>query len=380
MLRSLRIRNFRLLSDFRVPTLGRVNLIVGKNNSGKSTILEALRIYAQNANPFILDELLIGHDEVPSSTNIPAFEEDLIPYQNFFTGRVFPQGDDEEIYIGDAEENEFVKIAHTYYLEERIETSGDEVVATTKRTQISKRDDHEEADQALLISSSRREQPRWMFIGEGSRPGLRRGRLTVHDTTTIPMGFVPTGLLPSGNLAELWDSIALTNFEEIVRDGLRIIEPQVSGIAFVKRDRSQPRSDSDRAAIVKLEGSPRPLPLNSMGDGMGRILQLLLALIPAKGGLYIVDEFENGLHYSIQERVWDLIFELSVSQNIQVFATTHSWDCIEAFRNAALRKQEPAALFRVGKSIRKSDHGRVIATLFEGESLASITQGDVEIR
>ncbi len=46
MLKSLCIKNFRLLEDFQVPKLGRVNLIVGKNNSGKSSVLEAIRIYA----------------------------------------------------------------------------------------------------------------------------------------------------------------------------------------------------------------------------------------------------------------------------------------------------------------------------------------------
>jgi len=50
MLNSLEIKNFRILEDFKVSKLGRVNLIVGKNNSGKSSVLEALRIYAGNAH------------------------------------------------------------------------------------------------------------------------------------------------------------------------------------------------------------------------------------------------------------------------------------------------------------------------------------------
>lgn len=379
MLRSLRIQNFRTLSDFRVSSLGRVNLIVGKNNSGKSTVLEALRIYSQNGSPALLDDLLVGHDEVLPSLGQHGSEDKEIPYQNFFSGRVFPGIDDKEIYIGDEPGQNYVKIAHTYYLEERVEPSEDGGFARLKRSPISKLENHEEASEALLISSSRRDQPRWIPISEGMYPGFRRGRPAAPDTQVVPMGFVPTGLLPSANLADLWDTIALTSFDDIVRDGLRIIEPAASGIAFVKREKLV-RNESERAAIVKLEGSAKPLPLNSMGDGMVRILQLLLALVPAKGGVYLVDEFENGLHYSIQDKVWELIFTLAAAQDIQVFAATHSWDCIEAFRNVANRLAESAVLFRVGKSVKHSDHGKVIATVFEKDALTNLTQNDVEIR
>ena len=63
MLDSLRIKNFRSLQDFEIPKLGRVNLLVGKNNSGKSTVLEALRLYAGNAQRPLLDAIAQEHDD-----------------------------------------------------------------------------------------------------------------------------------------------------------------------------------------------------------------------------------------------------------------------------------------------------------------------------
>jgi AAA15 family ATPase/GTPase len=63
MLTSLKIANFRALKDFHVRQLGRVNLIVGRNNSGKSTVLEAARIYAGNAHRGLLEEIAASHDE-----------------------------------------------------------------------------------------------------------------------------------------------------------------------------------------------------------------------------------------------------------------------------------------------------------------------------
>ncbi len=63
MLNSLKIENFRSLEDFQIKKLGRINLIVGKNNSGKSTVLEALRIYAGNAHQELLEKIAQAHDE-----------------------------------------------------------------------------------------------------------------------------------------------------------------------------------------------------------------------------------------------------------------------------------------------------------------------------
>ena len=383
MLPSLWIRNFRALDDFQVPQLGRVNLIVGKNNSGKSSILEALRIYAQHANPSLLDEILISHDETLRSLSQAASstdEDEQAPYQNFFTGRVFPSRDDVSIYIGDRQERDFVRIAHTYYLEEQLAASPEAGIPSIRRIPVSKDENHEEASQALVISSSRRELSRWMPIREDSTLGLRHSRMLAADPASIPVGFVPTGFLSSASLADLWDSIALTDYDTTVCDGLRIIEPRVEGIAFVKRETLRTRSETERAAIVKLAGSKRPVALNSMGDGMVRVLQLLLALVPARGGIYLVDEFENGLHYSVQERVWELVFKLAVSNNIQVFAATHSWDCVDAFKRVGASADQPAVLFRVGKSIKTSDKGRVIATVFDQDALAQLTQADVEVR
>ena len=66
-----------------------------------------------------------------------------------------------------------------------------------------------------------------------------------------------------------------------------------------------------------------------MGDGINRILTIILAMVNCENGYLLIDEFENGLHYSVQEKLWEIIFYLAKRLNIQVFATTHSNDTIE---------------------------------------------------
>ena len=69
-----------------------------------------------------------------------------------------------------------------------------------------------------------------------------------------------------------------------------------------------------------------------MGDGMTHILNMIIALLGCENGILLLDEAESGLHYTTQNKLWKLIFELSEKYHVQVFATTHSNDCINAFR------------------------------------------------
>ena len=113
---------------------------------------------------------------------------------------------------------------------------------------------------------------------------------------------------------------------------------------------------------------------------MSRILQLILSVFPAKDGVLLIDEFENGLHFSVQEEVWRIIFELAKKLNIQVFATTHSWDCIESFTNVAVENSEDGVLLKVSKSKLTSDNGKIIATVYDEEALKTVTASALEVR
>lgn len=185
-------------------------------------------------------------------------------------------------------------------------------------------------------------------------------------------------------LASLWDKAVLTPYFENVKKFLKIISDDFEDVVFIKINSNQSsyrgRPEFKRTGIIKLKNMNKPIPLNGMGDGILRILQLVLGIFPAKNGFLLIDEFENGLHYSVQEQVWRLIFQLSEELNIQVFATTHSWDCVKAFSKASNDSKESAFLLRIGKSVINENHGKTIATTFDKNGLNNLTQSDVELR
>lgn len=380
MLKSLTIKNFRSLEDFEVSKLGRVNLIVGKNNSGKSTVLEALQIYAGNAQQGLLEKIAAVHDEKYRLKESEVEEMDVsLPFEDFFIGRHFPQTDGVSILIGDLQTEQTLQIEHIFYVEEREqveEATTGESVFRLRRKRVHKSDPNlfgEAPSNGLVIQ--RGERSTMLRLDSRSRPS------SLDLSGAVPCAVVPTQFISIDELADEWDKIALTDSQDIVKDALRIISDDFQDITFVRNEDRYQRRDLTRSAKVKLKNNSRPVPLGSLGDGMLRVLQLVLKVFSAKGGFMLIDEFENGLHYAVQEKVWDLVFELAKQLDIQVFATTHSWDCIESFARVAKAHEDiDGVLFRVGKSVRTSDKGRVIATVFSEEQLFDITQSDVEVR
>ncbi|MDP2901661.1 MAG: AAA family ATPase [Methylovulum sp.] len=380
MLNSLTIKNFRSLEDFQVTTLGRVNLIVGKNNSGKSSVLEALRIYAGNAHQDVLEKIAKGHDE-PCFLDNNAKEgiKGSLPYEDLFTGRQFPE-DEKPIVIGEQDDDRALRIYHVYRVEKEVIATDEEgnkeaIKRPVSITHLGLTEFNQVIGEGLLIKKAGKTAGIDFNV---ISPDFRR---FVTVGKPLPCSVIPTQLLTMNELANDWDSIALTEAEETVKEAMKIILPEFENLIFVNDASYSENKDIRRIAKVKIKGLSRPVPLNSLGDGMVRILQLVLKLFPAQGGFLLIDEFENGLHYSVQEKVWRLLFELSAKLDIQVFATTHSWDCIESFAKVAIEKQDvEGLLFRVGQSVRNSDKGRVIATVFDEEQLYNITQSDVEVR
>lgn len=108
-----------------------------------------------------------------------------------------------------------------------------------------------------------------------------------------------------------------------------------------------------------------------------RALGISLALVNVKDGILLIDEFENGLYYTVQPDIWKLIFRVARRLNIQVFATTHSWDCIEAFQQAAQEdgNDEDALLIRLESKL--SD---IAATLYDKKTLGIAARDHIEVR
>ena len=74
-----------------------------------------------------------------------------------------------------------------------------------------------------------------------------------------------------------------------------------------------------------------------MGDGMWRIMAMAISLAQCKDGFLLIDEIDTGLHYSVMTDMWKLIYRSALDLSVQVFASTHSNDCIRSLAEFCLR-------------------------------------------
>ena len=380
MLESFQIHNFRLFQHLEVRKLNRVNLIVGKNNAGKSTFLEAVELYASNASPTVLLDLVESRQETWFSEAQPHSQNFISnSVRHLFCGHKLPIIGEEGISLGEVASNTKLHISAAAYQNK----NDDE--GTLRKIRISDVEFDENLSNVeifLIAEEGERTRRLFRFDNQDLRDiRLRNRMISVSERQESELKYtwqiVSTENMPNRKLAALWDLTSLTDLEQEVISALRLIDDRVTGVAFVENSASDFRTGEkdQRIALVKIKGIDEPLPLKSMGDGMTRLFHIIVALVNAQNGLLLIDEFENGLHWSVQPKVWDIVFQLSDRLNVQVFATTHSRDCIKGFDQAWNNYPTLGAFFRLDEK-----NGLIKATEYTSETLNDSIDMDVEVR
>lgn len=376
MLPSFEVKNFRTFSHLQIPRLGGVNLIVGRNNVGKTMLLEALRLYAAEGDINAILGLLYDRDEVlPSPSDEPQRRSFQIRFASLFHGRTIPDIDEPAIVLQCGRQDDY-----------RVR-----VVLETQRIPVNKIPSSIIYSTGFLSTEGVDLPVVHIHVGEREvsrylpSASLQPNRDTwTIDRKRLAQAFVPAAGVDSRTLARQWDAIALrAAVEEQVIECLRIVAP-IERITSVEH----PANSGQRMFVVRTAGAAEPVPLKSLGDGMVRMFQLALALESAKSGkpampagsegVFLIDEIENGIHYTVLHDLWRFLFRMARIHNVQVFATTHSWDCVESFQRAAAEDEETEGmLIRLEKRDDRDEH-KVVT--FSEEELAIVARDQIEVR
>ncbi|MDR1897302.1 MAG: AAA family ATPase [Prevotellaceae bacterium] len=377
MFDSLNIKNYRNLEYITIDSLRRVNLITGKNNTGKSTILEALAIYATKGDLSMIYQLLEerGEGYKQKNTNNSSLEINIQVFASLFTNRKAGFDMADAISIGNLENTLFGKnpssenhlsLRFVKYMDE---VQKDEQGNTIRRRRLIQNNTKKHLDEYKIgLEIKTGDISQMLPLDEDKRP-YRLGIKGFGNSDNVQ--FIRTKNIDRGINGNLFDNITLTEKEQYVVEALKIIEPQTERIAFIEE------TQGERSAVIKLSDSQRILPLQSMGDGINRILTIILALVNADNGFLLIDEFENGLHHTVQEQLWNIIFRLSQKLNIQVFATTHSEDCIRGFEHILNSSDDVLS----GKLIRLDNkNGKIKQVEFDANELRIANEQDIDVR
>lgn len=369
LLNSLEIDEYRVYNHLLIERLGRINLFVGKNNVGKSSVLEALWLYSQRCQPSALIEILQLRDEISDSlpfslSSSTEVRDRIWNIKYLFHGRKDVRDHPKPIRIGPMDTS-----SSTLFVGIEWFIINDDEQADVKQRYIPDPNKSPDSDPYLVVKFG--SKPRELHRLD--RVFLRNYRAPrKSEFESIPGQFIRANGLNAEDVANLWDAIALTDLEDSVVEALHLIAPEVRRVNFIG---PQGRS-STRIPVARVDRLNEPIPLRSMGEGMNRILGIILALANARNGVLLIDEIESGLHYTVQTNMWRLVFKLAHTLNVQVFTTTHSWDCIESFQKAAVEDTAEDGLL-----VRLERKGNEIGTtLFDEKRLSIVTREQIEVR
>lgn len=372
--RKLAVERYRGFRDLTISEFGRVNLITGKNNTGKSSILEVLRILVQRASPRVIGDILSYREEVGfADSRAPSSIENLFLIGALFNGYPF-QGPNPTLDAAPVSISIDGTLSPTN-LKMRISNA----VMEAEQKQKTLFEDHASGGDPALIVGVDDEQrgyiidrfPHYMLRSH-KWDSLRFPRQGVSEEYNRCVSIDPYAAQRTSQFGVLWDSIALSEDEKYVVQALNIIEPRIRAVSMV----GDGRDSKHRRAIVRTSDSESPVTLRSFGDGMNRLFGIILSLVNARSGLLLIDEFESGLHHSVHFDAWKMVFDLAVDLDVQVFATTHSWDAINAFQRAAGGNDNHEAALVKLEQIREE----IVPTVFLGDELRIITHHQIEVR
>ena len=371
MYSSIHIRGYRGLDSFWMRGLGRVNLLVGTNNCGKTSILECIELLRSTGDPEALSAILRRRGEWADAEDKDF--EPLLDVRRLFAGYNL-----EGMIVIEADSADIFNLADwdsyvTVYVKDPL------VEGFSESDELDLLNGDENLH--LGLDYGHHDADTWTTRIDITSDGHLHSRLPrrLPRTRNAPRQrasqFIRTSGMTALGVVQLFDRIVLTENEEYVTQALRIIEPEVERIASVGRDRKTRLQEAPGSVLLKLRGVEARIPIGSVGDGMWRMLGLALALANVKGGVLLVDEIDTGLHYSVMADMWRMVSERAAALNVQVFATTHSRDCYESLA-ALVQSDSPSPEI----TIQRIDPSREQAIRFSDEAIVAAAERGIEVR
>lgn len=358
MLHSFHIKNYRGFKDFTIEPFERVNLITGSNNVGKTSLLEALYLNLAPGTAFYL--------------NLDSNKEESSTWLNLFRG--FKD-------VGFRLDN-VSKWGWLFYGKDL--SNNIELISKGEHggTQILKMQWLIEADGGGLpiprdippddlsiyldtvLTNAEGKDFNWRVEKNGHRALPPRFIL---DTNPLRL-LLNASSRPPEEDTKWFSKLSDVGRQDEIINTLKLIEPRLKNLAI---------STSDGPAMIYGDvGIGRRIPMSQMGEGIVRLLSLVLEITNASGGAVLIDEIESGLHHSVLTKVWQAIAESARRSDTQIFATTHSWECIQAAHEAFLKSMHyDLRLHRLDRS-----NGDIKAVTYDKKTLDTSVEMNLEVR
>ena len=371
MLQTLHLHGFRGFESYRLTGLARVNLVVGKNNCGKTSILEAIELLVSQGDPRVLYKSLRRRGEYDLRRPSPR---ERIDVSHVFHGHACTPG--ARFDLSSHDDNRTLKVT-ILSLDDVDEEADDWNLASRKWGQMSILLDWDEDVTpapvfGMIMDRGDAERKIMLPVMEDGTlmiKHMRYHRSVRNGHPGTPVHFLALDGFDPTSMGGMWNTVLEEGIEAEIVSDMRLLEPKINSIHF-------PSSRSGGSILIGLENVKRRLPINTYGDGMRRLLALRLSFVGAKGGVLLIDEIDTGLHWTVMEEMWQFVVEVAKRLNVQVFATTHSYDCIRGL--GSLIRNHPDLEDQV--SLQKMDRLLPEGVCLKGDQIKVAVEQDIEVR
>lgn len=344
MIDRICIDNFRGIHHCKIDGLSRVNLFFGKNNCGKSSLLEGLFLVCGQSNPLLPATI----NAIRTYTRIS--EKDI---HYFF----YKLDTDRKIQISTSGSWERHLIITSFQEDSHVENDG---VSTELSHRYGLRMKYRTQDGEYSSEIG-------YDLGESNKI---EQRLQVDKRYNERLKCVYLSPRYDSNASvEGLQNIYLNKDEAFLAEALKVLEPTASNPIFM-----------DNVMMVDVGLSQR-IPINLMGDGIRKIVSFLTSIYACRGGVILIDELSNGFHYSVMKPMWEIVLRAAIKNDVQIFATTHDKDSIRGFHQAALAvSAEIGDDVAIGFKLQRIKDDELRAYRFSVAQLGYAMEQETEIR
>jgi predicted ATPase len=355
MIAKLTLNNFRCFRDFVLEGVRQVTLIAGENGVGKSTILESIFLFNDRNS----------HDVFIKLNNIRGITQDRLSAAMVW-----------EHFFACSDVNNTIKISVT------TENQEEQCLTLEKDASFSLYTSHEIKSHAHIIGMP---APDAYSLKISYTDSVRSDALnfTVAGNNQIAVTMQNPVLFPAFYTHYICSKVTFTTqyvsewFGKILKgkqlsqciDILRTLDARITNIFALPQ--------GGVSTLFASFGSASELPINILGDGINKLINIILIMLSHCGATILIDEIENGFHYSFFPKLWEIIGRLAAETKCQVIATSHSYECIRGARCLAADGDTPD-LFRFVRLDRQND--AIVPKKYENEQFVYAIDNNWEIR
>ncbi|SMM99581.1 hypothetical protein SPONN_713 [uncultured Candidatus Thioglobus sp.] len=337
-IKKLEIQRFKCFDELFADGLKRVNLITGKNNAGKTALMEAINFYINSRSIADASESLkklISRRQKTRSIELDIMHKDSSNMKLKINGNIIK-----------------VKFHN--------ELNAEHMHSTHRR--------YDDADAPFLEISTNGDNKILPvnYILQGYSP-MRRMRREFDEGNNC--NFISSGISSDEEISILYGTMVESNAEHLLDDSLKLLDKDIVALKQIILKRG--------VTLKLLLKNKHSVLLSSMGEGVSKYIEIITAIWASKEGYLFIDELDNGIHHSKLDELWNMILTTSKKLNVQVFATTHSKECIESYVRVTKKLNEKkVALIRLNK--RKDDS--IFASVFDFKTLQDAIDQEHEVR